>query len=907
VHQTHQHILSLSVRVVHTADTNTSELLSTTGRVRNQWLDEVMNKQILEQSKLQKGRTINSEFFENFNKSNQTSKPPDVIFRQVRRNLSRMRQVFDSLSNNSGFLPLDLADEAIESLVGSGVHSVTVVACLRHLCIGGHRVVDLTRLPPRMCACHTTSQRPRPGVFDYGVANACDKCGCLEQLTTWHLFETLGMSRDAHVFDIDSPTAKEQDLLDWTQFRETSDNDKERAAALAKFSNGNFIQKSAILDYVKHLQWLHAMRDLAKAKVAQPRVLPPGVNLTHMASKVHQSQKMLSHSYSLPPKSSFTRPHALSPDLHSSSIPKTPQKLSPPEERVDDVVVDENVVQSRMKPNLIRMNINFEVLHKVLHKVGLSNGLLHSRVLWILIEYQLFGDGPLNQLLPATEACQVVVNLFLQPKDSSGDEYRLLGSGYDDICQYGGYFTFPLFKRFLKLIGFRTGEKGMRNMWEDLQKDPWDLSEFVPRRTASNVSRSTSLAAVSNQSDSSYFICLEMDKLGLDPTRGKTVKIDNVRRQLPRMITTGLTVDSLRILLQLLLELSVNEEKLTTVVESLSKNVNRYGLVKYEDVGQILSDLSVEGMSFPMLRDLISKMRLDFPGEIVKRMFDVMDLNNDKTLSLIELLGGFEVLIGRFLPDYICEAVGVTVGRAVLFSTLALLGLITFFSFLGLAIASFTSVRSSVGSAVQSALALIGAVGLQNQASQDLEQVRKNMYERIEGLFGEALKEKLKEGPSPASGGAGDDDRKEKSSRKAGGVPVKLRYNVPKKFHPELKDPRPCVTFFSGAYVRLDPVISGRVDKDLLRWTISPKLKPKLGLVFSERTGVIEGTIQTQEKGLRDLQVPRKTYVVIVQNSAGAAKARITFQILPRSRHSPPRVLPSQTYDNIQGEESTFG
>lgn len=94
-------------------------------------------------------------------------------------------------------------------------------------------------------------------------------------------------------------------------------------------------------------------------------------------------------------------------------------------------------------------------------------------------------------------------------------------------------------------------------------------------------------------------------------------------------------------------------------------------------------------MSFPMLRDLVSKMRLEFPVKDVKRMFDMMDLDNDKTLSLLELLGGFEVLFGKFLPEYICEALGVTVGRQVLIIFIAVVGLLTFFAFLALAFSSF--------------------------------------------------------------------------------------------------------------------------------------------------------------------------------------------------------------------------
>lgn len=49
-----------------------------------------------------------------------------------------------------------------------------------------------------------------------------------------------------------------------------------------------------------------------------------------------------------------------------------------------------------------------------------------------------------------------------------------------------------------------------------------------------------------------------------------------------------------------------------------------------------------------------------------------------------------------------------------------------------------------MSSVVQSILALAGAAGLQNQAVQDLEQVRHNMQTRIEQLFGDGRSEKSK-------------------------------------------------------------------------------------------------------------------------------------------------------------------
>ncbi|KYF39187.1 EF hand protein [Toxoplasma gondii ARI] len=241
---------------------------------------------------------------------------------------------------------------------------------------------------------------------------------------------------------------------------------------------------------------------------------------------------------------------------------------------------------------------------------------------------------------------------------------------------------------------------------------------------------------------------------------------------------------------------------------------------------------------------------------------------------------------------------------------------------------SAQSLKSGISTAVQSLLAVLGAVGLQSSASQEMEQVQERMKAHIEAIMGDQLskaKEQVEElqeyiKPEPPS--------KE-------GKPSKLRYFVPRKFRPDLEDPRPCVTFSPGSYVRLDPTVSGRIDRDKLRWTITPRIPKKTGLTFNPRTGIIEGTIPIHEEHAGSFQVSslgekrafrpsaslneypdndganddkgmhhyhmarlgthhesfsekvfrlsRKTYTVVVRNSAGYARTRVTFQIQHRS------------------------
>ena len=152
---------------------------------------------------------------------------------------------------------------------------------------------------------------------------------------------------------------------------------------------------------------------------------------------------------------------------------------------------------------------------------------------------------------------------------------------------------------------------------------------------------------------------------------------------------TGLWPEAVRVLLTLSLQLEVSPFKLDRVLKSLERRTNRFGLLKPEDIGLVLSSLSVEGMTFSMLRDVIQNMRIRMPEQDIKRMFDLMDINHDLSLSLGELLSGFEVLFGRFMPMLVLHEVGLSLDRMLLVLLLTTLALLAFFGFLGLAFTSF--------------------------------------------------------------------------------------------------------------------------------------------------------------------------------------------------------------------------
>lgn len=98
-----------------------------------------------------------------------------------------------------------------------------------------------------------------------------------------------------------------------------------------------------------------------------------------------------------------------------------------------------------------------------------------------------------------------------------------------------------------------------------------------------------------------------------------------------------------------------------------------------------------------MLKEIVDKMRLNLPDSRIRTMFNLMDVNHDKSLDLAELLGGFELLFGKLIPDLLVEAVGVSTHHQIVVITTSLLGLIVFFMFIGLAFSSFVVRRYGNG------------------------------------------------------------------------------------------------------------------------------------------------------------------------------------------------------------------
>ncbi|KAH0479937.1 MAG: hypothetical protein KVP17_003663 [Porospora cf. gigantea B] len=514
------------------------------------------------------------------------------------------------------------------------------------------------------------------------------------------------------------------------------------------------------------------------------------------------------------------------------------------------------------------LSTSFELFHKTLVKCQMSIGLNHSSVLWLLVNSYIdreLSTGLMRHFIPVTHVAQALVSIFLQPVDCMGAVVAF-DAPLTSVVGYKGFVNFGFFRRLLRILGNDASEGGIRRMWDDFTKDPMEVSDFLPflgdsERAGLRPSASVEIP-LEWLNQNLFYLRVEMDDLGLDPTKGKVVQLESLRVQLPKMLTSGLSSDGMAVLFKMFLQVPVPDNILSEVLACTPTNT--YGLFRSEDIARVLTDCSLEGMSFELLGDLLAKMQLQFPFRELKRMFDLMDFNDDKSLSLLELLGGFQVLFKQFLPLYVEEAVEVTLSKQVILITITALGLVLFFAFIGLAFSSFNGARSGMSSAIQSVLALAGAAGLQRQATNDLDEVRASVEDKIQCLFGGLENQQ----PDADSVPAAEKDDTSTTMRMRS-----LRYIIPRAYFPDTHDPWPCVSFPPDAKVNMSPVLVPQVDPETLTWTVHPRLPSFLH--FDCSTGSITGTIPAKSAGM-----PRTTFVVTCRNSLGGARTRVTFQIL---------------------------
>lgn len=467
-------------------------------------------------------------------------------------------------------------------------------------------------------------------------------------------------------------------------------------------------------------------------------------------------------------------------------------------------------------------------------------------------------------------------------KDKIGGESKYkLKPGYQIEGELGSSSKKKFSKRMSIGGRFRRDKKIGNNLMNQFEDSMENMESYIRK------------SKIRNNLKESVHLRILMDPTGMDPMEGVVINIDSVRRLLPKKLMTGLWPEAIKVVLNIGLHLEKPESSIIEATSKCLEYSNRYGLIRPGDMVSILAALSKEGLSFDLLCELLNNMRIQLPVREVKRMFDLMDLNQDKSLDLQELLDGFEVLFGLFLPQLVHDHVGLSYERQGLIIMATSASLLLFCIFVGIAIKTFEGMRNELSTAVQSVLAIVGAVGLQTGASQDSKEIEERMKERIEDIMGgdiETSMSQIELGEDSQYSSNSENIlvlREKKSSSRiisknknynkgggTGGTPngliiitekgpiLKIGYSLPSKFRSDVNDPRPCITFYSQDQVNLEPIfycskgiinqqhnifIEDDVSK---RWCIKPALPKYTGLTFSTETGIISGTIpaHTQNK-----------------------------------------------------------
>lgn len=542
--------------------------------------------------------------------------------RRFQRNKERMRRVFDQLSNHSSFLPVDLADEAILLLTDNRMNFCATVACLQHLRIHSTTIM------------HNTS--PTQALL------------------------SLGILLDSPVCDLTASTEEQPEKFDWTGYRRNSGWDDTLTDVYHRlaWSTPGFMGKSQMIEFIReiHKMFSPATASLDRSASVETGMRPEGGR----AFVPFQTQRDL----------------ISTPGGHQT-------------EEGGGLLAVEGGGPAMTAPHdaasFVGSVVSFEMFHRIAMRNHYSLSRRHSRILWILMCIQVArAEGTeeiVQEFLPIMDVCRLLPDMYLQGQDYNGlpvPHNRPLA----DICRYKGYLTQFLFRRLVRRMGIDLPEAGLKAIWEDLQKDPMDITEYLPDALL--------LPALEVENAvQTKFLRLETDNLGLDPTRGRVVALSTFRSRIARILMGGLWPECIKVLMKLSLQVECSDAQLQTVLEKVNRRTNRHGLARPDEIANIMTSLNVEGMSYSMLKKIIERMQLNMAPHFVRQMFNLMDVNHDGSLDLGELIGGFQVLFNRLLPLQVISAVKLSQENQLAAICTVLCALLVFFGFIGIAFSSF--------------------------------------------------------------------------------------------------------------------------------------------------------------------------------------------------------------------------
>lgn len=355
----------------------------------------------------------------------------------------------------------------------------------------------------------------------------------------------------------------------------------------------------------------------------------------------------------------------------------------------------------------------------------------------------------------------------------------------------------------------------------------------------------------------------------LDPTKGSLIRFDGnngLLDQLPRILMKGLWDSVVVLIVRDTLGLSVSELELKNLVSELSGG--RYGFFPPHQIPVLMQKLGCDGVSFSMLQLLVSKMGLAVEESVLRRAYNILDVNHDNNLSRNEFLQGFNLLFRDLIPQLVLIQCGLTMEQIVpvLLNLLVTLALI--FSFLTFAFQAFVGASDGVGSCMQSSLAAGAALGAKASSSKDTRKLQAGAVKTVEELMN-VSKSSDEGGGSGAAQSSSDSSNIVVSTQSQKQAITSISYSLPKV--QTKKGEAAQVQLEAGKLwefkARISAAGGAKVDISKLDFFASPRLPAGLDFV----DGNVKGTPKTR--------VPFRVYTVMCVGGHRPVKTKFAFSV----------------------------
>ncbi|EZG60235.1 putative transmembrane protein [Gregarina niphandrodes] len=376
--------------------------------------------------------------------------------------------------------------------------------------------------------------------------------------------------------------------------------------------------------------------------------------------------------------------------------------------------------------------VTFDMLHKALKDIGYTHSRLQSEIYWLAACRQISLNDRIEYMLPSSCFTELLMHATMQITLPNGVPWNWTKRTLMAETAIG-VMSYNVFRRMVTDIGLEFDGESQLVLWKGLPKSYLDIGHYlgsvIGHRRASN-RRPPGVQLVTPPDI---------------PIEHQFVSIPWFYSEFPRVVMRGTWPRAIRHLAQQTLDrIQATKERVRVdraVVDNAIRNstnvFDQLGLIKYEKVPEILSNIYAKGMTEIELFECLKDMNLTIPTALVRKMFASMDVNNDRTLDMGEVLGGFEMLFVSLIPDLLSAAVGVTPQNNILSIVRAIGMLLIFFVFIALSASSFgVAGLDSNSNAMQSILAVAGAITLQASNARDPEDVKRLTMERMRLIMG---------------------------------------------------------------------------------------------------------------------------------------------------------------------------